>query len=70
MSYTYLFFKPRRLPLSPAELSEESVETLTDLDTVKAALNSVIPSLEWLPQGWARGETQEGNWVEFNIATP
>ena len=69
MSYTYLFFKPRRLPLSPGELSEESVEPLTNLDAVKASLNSVIPSLKWLPEGWARGETQEGRWLEFNVAS-
>ena len=68
MAYTYLFFIPNRLPLSPEDLSEETVEALTDLVAVKAALKSVMPSLEWLPEGWGQGETPEGNWVEFNIA--
>ena len=68
MAYTYLFFKPKRLPLSPEDLSAETVEPLTDFETVKAALDSVVPSLEWLPDGWARGETPEGSWLEFSIA--
>lgn len=67
MACTYLFFKPKRLPLSPEELSEEAVEPLTDLVAVKSALQSVMPDLAWLPEGWGRGVTPEGNWVEFQI---
>ena len=68
MAYTYLFFEPKRLPLSPDELGLDTVVPLTDLDAVKAALATVMPALEWLPEGWARGETPEGQWLEFSVA--
>lgn len=67
MAYTYLFFKPKRLPLAPYELGLDTVEVITDAASAKVALDSAALSLEWLPDGSARGETATGSWLEFHI---
>ena len=68
MSYTYLFFQPRRLPLAAEELSEETVDVLTDPVVVKTALARVLPQIVWTDDKWGRGETADGRWFEFLIA--
>lgn len=67
MAYTYLFFKPRRLPLAPAELGHDTVDVLIDAGAVRTALNAVMPMLQWQPDGSARGESAAGNWLEFSV---
>lgn len=68
MSYTYLFFLPRRLPLSPDELGEDTVDVLTDFDLVQSALACVLPQIVWNDRKTGRGETADGRWFEFLIA--
>ena len=68
MSYTYLFFKPKRLPLTAAELDENCVERITDLPSARAALKSVYPALEWADDKWGRAESAAGSWIEFMIS--
>lgn len=68
MAYSYLFFEPKVLPLTASQLSEETVEPLLDLDVARASLGRVFPQLTWSDNGWARGETADGKWLEFFIA--
>ena len=69
MAYTYLFFKPKRLPLAPEELGHDTVEPITDAAQARAALDSVFPALEWPTHNSARGESATGSWMEFSIHT-
>lgn len=63
-----MFFKPKLLPLEASQLSEDTVESITDLSEVQVSLARVLPQLVWSANGCARGETSEGNWFEFSIA--
>ena len=71
MSWGYMFFAPVRLPLMPAELSEETVHSFTDADTVKAALSRAIEDLAWDDEpefGLATGSAiDEGARYEFSV---
>jgi hypothetical protein len=49
MSWGYMFYSPTRLPLLPAELSEETVHSFTDVEMVKATLGTHLPALTWDP---------------------
>lgn len=67
MAYSYLFFKPKRLPLTAQELDESCVESLTDLAGIKAALAQATLELAWTSEGRAHGKATNGNWLEFSI---
>lgn len=67
MSYMYMFFKPKLLPIVASQLSEETVDTIVDVEEVKSQLAPLFPHLSWSSEGWASGETQSGNWFEFAI---
>jgi hypothetical protein len=64
MAYTYLFFRPLRLPLTSQELSAETVLPLDDYTTVRDSLERVFPNINW--QSTAEGHvTVEEGWMEF-----
>ncbi len=67
MAYSYLLFKPKRSPLTAAELGLDTVDCITDLAEAKLELAKVFPALTWTPEGWGRGETADGKWIEFAI---
>lgn len=67
MAYSYMFFKPKRLPLQACQLGEDTVEPIIDLGEAQATLARVFPHLNWSSNGWARGETEHGKWLEFAI---
>src|SRR5262245_59379172 len=65
MAYTYLFFRPLRLPLQAHELSETTVLALEDAAAVRAALDSALPAIAWKDE---RGRADiDGQWVEFYL---
>lgn len=66
MAYTYLFFRPRRLPLAPHELSAETVLPLRDAAAVRAALEGAVPGIDWVSDREGRAEA-EGRWMEFHL---
>lgn len=68
MAYYYLFFQPKHLPLSPEQLSEDTVARLVDLAAAQPVLKTALPQVRWLPGGWGRGETADGKWMEFLFA--
>lgn len=68
MAYNYLFFRPRTLPLTAADVTADTVETLTDWESARVALERVFPHLVWPKGSWGRGETEDGRWFEFSIA--
>lgn len=65
MAYCYLFFEPRRLPLTAQDLSEETVVSLNDRDVAREALSRVMPEIEWVDQ--TGKATINGMWFEFNL---
>jgi hypothetical protein len=66
MAYTYLFFRPSRLPLATHELSEQTVLDLQDPIAVRAELDRVLPDIEWIDALSGR-TTVEGQWLEFRL---
>ena len=47
MARNYFFFRPARLPLTSAELSETTVFNLQDGPALRANLELVFPGLTW-----------------------
>lgn len=68
MSYSYLFFKAKRVGLDAGQLSEETVDSIVDLVEAQSTLARLFPNLVWSPEGWGRAETESGKWLEFAIA--
>ncbi len=68
MAYSYMFFKPKVLPLRAQDLSQDTVDDLDDPIEVRSCLAKVFPQLVWGSDGWAKGETEDGRWFEFSIA--
>lgn len=65
MAYTYLFFEPQRLPLTPQDLSEETVRPLKDCDAIREALSRAVLETEWVGQ---TGKAEiDGLWLEFHL---
>jgi hypothetical protein len=65
MAYSYFFFAATRLPLTAADLGEDTVVPLTDAAAVKAALTLLFPDIEWVDE--AEGRLQrDGRWLEFH----
>lgn len=64
MAKSYIFLKPRHLPLVAEKLDRASV-TPIDADEVVACLRQALPSLTWSSPTDASGETDSG-WVEFS----
>jgi hypothetical protein len=69
MAYTYLFFKPARLPLTPEELSDATVRLLDDASAAQAMLARALPAIEWGADNIGRAQVDAG-WVEFRLPTP
>ena len=71
MSWGYMFFSPARLPLAPADLSEATVRSFTDVELVRAELSARLTKLAWDAKprsGLATGAvTEEGATYEFGI---
>lgn len=66
MAYTYLFFRPSRLPLATHELSEQTVLDLRDPPAVRAELDRVLPNIEWIDALSGR-TTVTGQWLEIRL---
>lgn len=66
MAYTYLFFRPLRLPLDAAELGSDTVLPLDDAGLVRASLDRVLPGLDWQGPTEAR-VTVDGLWMEWRL---
>jgi hypothetical protein len=49
VSWSYTFFPPKQLPLTPESLSEETVGTFSDLDAVRATIDAGVPGVQWVP---------------------
>jgi hypothetical protein len=64
MAYSYLFFRPARLPLAPGDLDADSALPLNDAAEIQAALARVLPQLVWDGEE-GRGEW-DGHWLEFH----
>lgn len=63
MAYTYLFFRPARLPLEPEDLGADTTQLLNDPVEVRAALARVLPQLVW--KGEEGKGDWDGHWLEF-----
>jgi hypothetical protein len=66
MAYTYLFFQPTKLPLTPEELDGDTVQPLADADAVRRALSGLYPELVWESPEAGR-LTLDGRWLEFSL---
>ncbi|HEU4566138.1 MAG TPA: hypothetical protein VFS05_15865 [Gemmatimonadaceae bacterium] len=66
MSYTYLFFRPARLPLATEELSEHTVLPFPDAHELRACLERHFPGLEWESPEWGRADV-DGRWLELSV---
>ncbi|MEW5931033.1 MAG: hypothetical protein AB1941_26515 [Gemmatimonadota bacterium] len=67
MAYRYLFFRPARLPLTPEELSADTVLELDDGAEVRASLDRALPGIAWTGDGQGRTDVN-GQWMEFFYA--
>lgn len=71
MSKSYLFFAPMQLPLTTDLLSDETVQSFTDVASVQATLSAHLPALAWDPSpdgALAHGTVTEGDALyEFSI---
>jgi hypothetical protein len=68
MAYTYLFFKPSRLPLTVQDLSEETTLLLNDVEAIREALARAVAEIEWVDQrvGPPMGKAEtDGRWLKF-----
>ncbi|HKP60150.1 MAG TPA: hypothetical protein VJV78_25670 [Polyangiales bacterium] len=54
------------MPLEAHELSAETVLHLSDLDEIRAALERVVPDLEWRDERHAKA-TVDGRLLEFRL---
>ena len=66
MSYTYLFFRPARLPLQADELDTRTVINLGDSAALRAALRASFPTLQISDEG-AAGSDSEGRPLAFSL---
>lgn len=62
MSRSYLFLAPQALPLTPEQLSEETVRPFPSPDLVRAGLATALPDLVW------SDATPDGT-LAFGVAT-
>ena len=66
MSRSFLFFRPARLPLTPEELSEETVLPLADPERIRASLEQHFGAIRW--DDARHGSTDvAGRWVELTL---
>lgn len=67
MSYSYLFFRPLRLPLGGGDLDPTTVLPLPATG-VRERLQEHFPHLQWIAADTARLEDESG-WIEFSLDT-
>lgn len=66
MAYSYLFFRPARLPLASADLSESTVLPFVDAEQVRASLERHVPGVQWESATEGRAE-MDGWWLELRV---
>lgn len=66
MSYSYLFHLPTRLPLAPAELSDETSGPFPDREALKRQLGAFFPDLVWRDDAFGSA-TSDAGWVEPHL---
>ena len=66
MSRSFMFFRPSRLPLTPEELSEETVQRLTGMPEIRASLDRHFGTIEWVDERHGRTDA-DGRWVELTV---
>src|SRR5262249_9109299 len=66
MAYTYLFFRPARLPLAANELSADTVLDLADPVAIRAALDQALPAIDWVEEHFGKAVV-DGRWIEFHL---
>jgi hypothetical protein len=49
MSWSYTFFPPKELPLTPERVSEETVGTFSDAEAVREVIDAAVPNVAWTP---------------------
>ena len=71
MSWGYMFFPPKQLPLTADALSEETVGAFTDADAVRAVISAHLPDLAWSaaepPMRFRGTATEDDAKYEFTI---
>lgn len=65
MAYSYLFFEPARLPLTPDELNDSTVRPLDDAVAVRAALSRMFPAIAWNDDDQTGRMQADQGWIEF-----
>ena len=66
MSQGFMFFRPARLPLTPEELSEETVLRLTGAPEIRASLERHFGAVEWVDEQHGRADA-DGRWIEMTV---